>query len=293
MILRNTPPEGFLETEERCNFKVPAEMKKVWAVQIDLMIELIKVCQKHGLRIYADGGTLIGAVRHQGFIPWDDDIDMAMLREDYDKLVEIAPKEFSHPYFFQCIYTDNHYDHRHAQLRNCETASWPINKKKLPKYNHGIFIDIFVLDGMPNNPKALCKHYSKIKKAKMRLKLTTKLTSMLPESIYQFCREKTSCLSDKVQFKKYEDLLRSVPCSKSFLLSKITLRYNHPFKEVACYGEPKMVPFEYTQIPIMENYDQVLKVQFGDYMTPTHTPTYHGTMNYDTEHSYLDVLKMK
>ncbi len=63
------------------------------------------MCKKYNLKCWADSGILIGTVRYQGFIPWDDDIDMVMLREDYDKLVEVADKEFSASYFFQTIYS--------------------------------------------------------------------------------------------------------------------------------------------------------------------------------------------
>ena len=93
-----------LEQEERKGYVVPAEMKKVWQVQLTLVKKLLEVCGKHHLRIWADGGTLLGTVREHGYIPWDDDIDMAMLRPDYDKLVGLATKEFESPFFFQWTY---------------------------------------------------------------------------------------------------------------------------------------------------------------------------------------------
>lgn len=75
-----------LEPETRNNYYISVEMKKVWAVEMQLLKKLLEVCEKHHLKIWAEGGTLLGAVRHQGYIPWDDDIDMAMLRDDYDRL---------------------------------------------------------------------------------------------------------------------------------------------------------------------------------------------------------------
>lgn len=77
------------------------EVLEARKIQLLLLQELLKVCNEHNLKIFAAYGTLLGAIRHKGFIPWDDDIDMDMLRPDYDKLVSIAPKAFQPPFFFK------------------------------------------------------------------------------------------------------------------------------------------------------------------------------------------------
>lgn len=99
-------PKGFLEEEVRCGYTVTRKMKEVWAVELDLLKEFKRVCNKYDLKYCADGGTLLGAIRHQGFIPWDDDLDIAMLRKDFEKLNEVAPAEFKKPYFWQTEETD-------------------------------------------------------------------------------------------------------------------------------------------------------------------------------------------
>ena len=101
-------PSFFLE-EERDGYVVSAGMKQIWAVELDLLAEFARVCAENGLKWFVHAGTMLGAVRHQGFIPWDDDIDVVMPREDYDRLCKLAPTAFSHPYFFQCEDTDRYF----------------------------------------------------------------------------------------------------------------------------------------------------------------------------------------
>ena len=84
---------------------------------LDILLALYKVCKEHYQRHYFWAGTMLGVIRHKGYIPWDDDIDMIMLREDYGRLMPLAD-EFEHTYFLQNVYTVPHYTHRHAQLRN-------------------------------------------------------------------------------------------------------------------------------------------------------------------------------
>src|SRR5574344_1468374 len=163
--------EHFLKEENRDGYLVSAAMKRVWACQLDLVARLLDVCRRHDLPIWADGGTLIGAVRHHGYIPWDDDIDLIMFRSDYDRLVALAPTEFRDPYFFQNIYSDLYYNHRHAQLRNSHTAAIPCSNQRL-RYNQGIFIDIFVMDTSPQTVRAARDKIRALSLARIQLKWT-------------------------------------------------------------------------------------------------------------------------
>lgn len=82
-------PREFLEPEIRNDFLVGVDRKKLWAISLDLLIKFDEVCRKQNLQYYMIGGSLLGIIRHQGFIPWDDDIDVCMLREDYARFTEI------------------------------------------------------------------------------------------------------------------------------------------------------------------------------------------------------------
>ena len=154
-------PEHFLEGEVRCGYYIAPAMKKGWAVQMDLLMELDRVCRKYKIRYFVAEGTILGAVRHKGFIPWDDDIDCCMTHSEYKKLCKIGPKAFRHPYFFQTEYTDPGSLRGHAQLRHSLTTG--MLKDEIPfkyKFSQGIFIDIFVLDHVTDN-KALFKKKKK------------------------------------------------------------------------------------------------------------------------------------
>ena len=121
-------------------------MNDLQRVQLDILKEFDKVCRKHNLKYFLTGGNLIGAVRHKGFIPWDDDIDVEMPRPDYDKLLSLKD-EFKHPYFLQTYQTDPRFPYNYMKIRNSNTT-YIENFFSRNKMNHGVWIDVFPLDGV-------------------------------------------------------------------------------------------------------------------------------------------------
>jgi len=287
------PNEFYLE-EERCGYTVPASMKRVWAVELDLLEKFQEVCRRHGLRYYAGGGTLLGAIRHKGFIPWDDDIDLIMPREDYDKLLEIGPQEFGGAYFYQTPYNDKNYSRGHTQLRNSTTTAIIPSEKGHYTFNQGIFIDIFPLDAVPDDPAAqeaqrrLVKWWHKALAAtvqypgnlnKTKLKsLVHAVASVIPYRwIYR--RMEKAC-------KKYEGKGTARVAMLSF--EPDNDRWVYP---VHCFEETLTVPFENTEIVIPAGYDEMLTITYGDYMTMRQVNSYHAGVMFDTERSYVDYIK--
>ena len=132
--------------EIRSGFLVTAHRKRVWEIELEMLAELERICEKYGLHAFAAWGTLLGAVRHGGFVPWDDDIDLTMMRPDYERLKEVAPQELPEPYFFQTAYTDGAL-FGIARLRNSATMAMLPN---INYFNQGIFIDIHPLDAVPD-----------------------------------------------------------------------------------------------------------------------------------------------
>ena len=140
------------EEETRNDYLISKQMKKIWAIQLELVNKVLDVCKRNNLTIFADGGTLLGVIRHGGYIPWDDDIDLAMKREDYNKLCEIADKEFDDLYFFQSEETDPGSVRGHVQIRKSDTTAILNSERNMNcRFNQGIFIDIIPLDAIPNN----------------------------------------------------------------------------------------------------------------------------------------------
>ena len=115
--------------------------------QLDILKAFIKVCNKYNLEYFLVYGTALGAIRHKGFIPWDDDIDVAMPRKDYDKYIELQKEYEGTPYFIQTFKSDPCYIYNYAKLRDSSTTFLE-NAFKNHRINQGVFIDVFPVDGM-------------------------------------------------------------------------------------------------------------------------------------------------
>lgn len=124
------------------------KLRALQLCELDILRAFAGVCERLGLRYYLVGGTLLGAVRHGGFIPWDDDIDVAMPREDYDRFARIAQAELGPDYFYQSPDTDPHYFLTYAKIRKKGTFFYE-ERFRDARFEQGVFIDIFPLDFCP------------------------------------------------------------------------------------------------------------------------------------------------
>ena len=148
--------QDFFKPEIREGFEIPAMMKRAWAAQMEVLQVVADICEENSLQYFADWGTLLGAVRHQGFIPWDDDIDICLKREDYNRLVSILPQQLPHGFVVAGMYAGTERLRMAAyvpQLRvMADETLWDFNDYM--KYFHGFpyqraGIDIFPLDYIP------------------------------------------------------------------------------------------------------------------------------------------------
>lgn len=128
------------------------KLRKINEIQISILKEVSDVCKKLDLKFFMVHGSLLGTVRSNSFVPDDDDIDIAFLREDYEKFVNLAPKYLNEKYFVQTYLTDKNYPMEFAKIRDCSTT-YIIDVARNLDINHGIYIDIFPIDNSSENPK--------------------------------------------------------------------------------------------------------------------------------------------
>lgn len=279
-----------LESEIRRGYYITEDMKKVWTVQMDLLKKLLDVCNKYQLRIWADGGTLLGTIREHGYIPWDDDIDMAMLRDDYDKLVEIAPQEFNHPYFFQCGYTEKVFPRGHAQLRKDGTTAILPYPQFLDTHQ-GIFIDIFPYDAIPDDPEM---QDSLIDERNERM--STLLACASRPSLLHLGRSYRN-LRNRLRFRRlyfeFEEMLRRNKVVDNAIVSCLSFIVDpdHFYRDKHWYDGTLYFPFEDILMPVPVGYHQILLRQYGEYMVPKQAPTYHeGFWRLDADRPYQEYI---
>lgn len=249
-------------------------LRQVQLIQLEILKDFVKVCNKYNLQYFLDGGTLLGAVRHKGFIPWDDDLDVAMPRKDYDKFCKIASKCLPDYLFFQDFYTDNHYPNAYAKIRKKKTVFTELISRNC-KMQNGIFIDIFPYDNYPNKKieqiwqgiqiefykhVLICKENIYPWLGMRKKKLVLKMTEYLP---FFFL---SKLFNRNWIIKRYEKTLILYNNKKCIYLKEPDLRYGKVVIPVDSLKEFVNLEFEGEMFQCPKEYDKVLEILYGDYM---------------------------
>lgn len=251
----------------------------------NIMREIMPIIKEHNFSYFMLGGTLLGAVRHGGFIPWDDDIDLGMPRKDYEEFVKTVSKELPDYLKLNTYWdsTDHHYyfsrivDTRHELKR---TGSTVVRIED-------VWVDIFPLDGMPNNALIRRIHMLRLLYNRARYHMSTfdrvnlkRPNRPLSERViikFVLITGFGTKSDPKKWLNKIDRLLKKYPIEKSNWIVNFMGQYK--FKEMfpkSWYGKGKMYEFEDNELMGPVEYDKVLSQQYGDYMTPPKNKNAHA-----------------
>ena len=307
--------ESFFEPEVICDYQVSTERKRIWARELEILEAFDAICRKHGLRYWAAYGTLLGAVRHRGFIPWDDDLDLCMPREDYDKAAIVMKEELEAPFEWQDLYTNlslctpeeitTHHMLPFAKI--CNRMTTAISPPAMPPaINQGIWIDIFPFDdgfdGHGLTPEAFQIEKSLCVATFGKPELKEKLLS--PD--YEPCMDRDDLrailnLPMEDRFRIFEQTLASVV--------GVSTLYSYKYSEIfgfssgfskTFYEHTDYLPFESFSMPVPYKYHDMLSFWYGDYnklvMAEGHITIYNTEISYmdyfNTPGKYMDSLKI-
>lgn len=250
------------------------ELNELQDIQLVLMRELDAICKKHNIKYSIMYGSLIGAVRHKGFIPWDDDIDIVVMRKDYEKLIKVLEEEKREDRFVQNMYTDKHFEFGVTRYCMKKTYCFSPERKNLKSKKY-IYIDIFPLDNLPNDEALAEKQKQKVYKIKRVIyyKMNYKyphrtifghLKTLLFAAFTKLIPLKHLMKKLKKAETKYadEETERLISFEGIYKYEKETVRRSD-FENIKLYdyGEDKFYG--------PDNPDYVLTNLYGDYMTPT------------------------
>ena len=230
----------------------------------DMLAEFVRICNKHGIKYFVQGGTLLGTVRHSGFIPWDDDVDVSLPRDEYERFLAVAEKELPEYYFLQTKDTDPEYPNNFAKIRDSRTTFVETSARNL-KINHGAYIDIFPLDNYPEGFRA------KIYELKKRL-LTQRIYKAFYMPHMSFIAKIITLLtmllypSLKGAVEKREKLFKSVAKSGKVVNNSGAWLSKEIIPEEWVQDTTQM-EFEGIKVNVSDKYDEWLTYVYGDYMS--------------------------
>lgn len=254
-------------------------LEKLKKTELEILKDFISICKKYNLTYFATGGTAIGALRHQGFIPWDDDIDVCMLREEYERFMEIGPKEMGDKYIFMTADSEKKYPLMFGKMIKKGTR-FIEDAYQQADYPLGIYIDIFPYDKTSENEKKRRKWQRKTWNIARIHVLALIPNPKLPDNMSKtaatiaggLCRIMHKCLrilriGPEKTAKWYLKWAKNCPEKDSDLYidysyitgQNLMIRTKDSFPTIE-------VPFEDTMVALVKNYDAFLRPEYGDYM---------------------------
>ena len=246
-------------------------IKELQRIETDILKYIDKICKDNNIKYTVVAGTAIGAVRHKGFIPWDDDIDIGLISDDYEKLIKSIKEDKNERYIVLDDEIEETYNYPFAKV--IDTRTTLVEENQIPIKNYGVFVDVFRYSGMPNNNIQRFFYYKKLKKYQRyisylildKLKEENLIKKIIKNSIrfranrigFERLLNKYKKLTNKYSIEESKYCISNWPCGKrknlilkSDFLTKGTIRYK----------------FDDIEINIMKEYDEYLTTAYGNYM---------------------------
>lgn len=265
----------FFDDEVREGFYVSGLMKRLWGANMEVLRDVAKVCEKHHIRWFADYGTLLGAVRHGGNVPWDDDLDICMLRDDYNRFLEVAEKELPEHYV-----VENCYHNLDDLLTRINASGHPsFEDDMLEKYHQSFLvggIDIFPLDYMPPTKeeqdalqvlvKAIFSFRPFLEDADLDLDAVEDILQQLETLSGKKFDRKDSLLKQIYQAIEGVCQIYGPEGADTVMLAPIWACQGGKTYPLSCFQNAVKMKFEGMDIWVTAEYDTMLKIEYGDYM---------------------------
>lgn len=271
----------FYQDEVRYGFYVPTAIKQAWGAELQILAEIDRICKKYNIRYFAEWGTLIGAVRHGGFVPWDDDLDIGMLREDYERFKEVAKDELPGEFAIHDYATKENHWLFLSRVVNCNQICF--EEEHLRKYHNFPYIatvDIFVMDYLyrdEEQEKARCeeiKHILAVADQIIEGRMQDSVREMFLQELENKYRTKLPRTENARElgislYRLAELQMARVPADESDAVAQIfpwVLKGNRGLPK-SCYDTLVWLPFEEITIPVLADYDTAVHYRYGNYMT--------------------------
>ncbi|MDE6608272.1 MAG: LicD family protein [Lachnospiraceae bacterium] len=277
--------KDFFKEEVRNNFLIPELMKRAWAAELEVLQVVTEICIRHDIPYFAEWGTLLGTVRHQGFIPWDDDIDISLKRPDYNRLISCLRTDLPPGFVMPGMYARKEELQSAAQIPNIRVMAdetyWDFSGylkrfHAFPFFRIGI--DIFPLDYMPRDPELF--NWQKIIMQQIYLLLINDENNCTGfdynaqlqgiEALCGVTLRRDSSLKNSL-WKLYDSISSLYTYEDADYITGYHFWIDMPqyIQPKECFDEFIMLPFENISIPVPKRYDEVLTAEYGDYKTPS------------------------
>ena len=264
-------------------------MNKLQQIQFGMLNEFVKICKILDLQYYLICGSALGGIKYEGFIPWDDDIDVALPRKDYDVFLKKAHEFLPEYYFLQNYKTDNHFHHFCSKIRDSRTTYIEKDQKNL-NIHHGVFIDVIPLDNLPDDKNFRIRYRVFRICQLMHLKSCEKFKNIVKFILKPFINIRIANLC----FEKYLRKNLENGNVKSKYCNFHNAKNNQLYMEVENYGQGTLVKFEGLEVIVPEKYDEYLTAYYGDWRAELPLEKQVGHHYYeilDLERPYTDYIK--